>query len=104
MDIDELKQIVTNWASKLPYRVNIYLFGSWAKGTGKDDSDLDIAMSFLEPISDFVWYDFHDKWQNYLTKEIGLPVQLELYEGDRSPHLKKYLDEASIILYSSKEH
>lgn len=108
MNIDKLKKIIVNWASKLPYRVNIYLFGSWVKGTVKNDSDLDIAIEFIDQMSnldrDFLWFDFHDKWQNYLTKEIGLPIQLELYEGDRSPHLKKYLKEASILLYSSKEH
>jgi predicted nucleotidyltransferase len=99
MDHENLKEIIFNWASTLPVKVRVYLFGSRLKGTAKSDSDLDIAIEFLESDDDLMWFDYHDKWQGYLTDKTGLSVDLQLYEGDRSPHLKKYLNDSSIILY-----
>jgi predicted nucleotidyltransferase len=105
---DQVKPIIINWASQLPFEVRIYLFGSWAKGTARSDSDVDIAIEFIEPMSkserDEIWYEFHERWQNDLVRKVGLPVVLQLYEGDMSPHIKQYLKDASIVLYSSEEH
>lgn len=104
MDENRLKQIIIDWASKLPYEVNVFLFGSRLKGTAKQDYDLDIAIEFLEQEEALqLWGEVHEKWQNYLSREIGLKVHLELFEDDKSPNLKAYLNEASILLYSPQE-
>lgn len=101
IDISKLKIQINQWANSLPHKCKIYLFGSYLKGTSSEDSDLDIAVEFLEPYDEFLWYDFSDEWQSCLTENIGIKVQLELYEGERTPHLKKYLEEASMVIYDA---
>ena len=56
----------------------------------------------LEPYQK-LWYDFSDAWQLYLSENIGVKVQLEIYEGKRTPKLKKYLTDASTIIYDASE-
>ncbi|HNX25751.1 MAG TPA: nucleotidyltransferase domain-containing protein [Spirochaetota bacterium] len=41
VDIDNIQKIIL---SKIPDTDSIYLFGSYAKGTARDDSDIDIAV------------------------------------------------------------
>ncbi len=38
---------VIKWASTVPFRIRIYLFGSRINGFPQEDSDLDIALEFL---------------------------------------------------------
>lgn len=102
MDIENLKKIIVDWASKLPYKVNVYMFGSRVKRTEKRDSDLDIAIEFLdEDDAWLLWFGLYEKWQKDLSCRIGMEVDLQLYEGDESEHLQSYLNEASMLLYSS---
>lgn len=104
MDILFLKQIVGHWASELPYKVKVYVFGSQSKGNANANSDVDIAVEFLSPAIEIqrrlLWFDNHDKWEKYLSEAIGIQVDLELYEGDSSPKLKAALSESSILLFS----
>jgi len=85
--------------------MNVYLFGSQSKDNATENSDIDIAVEFLDTLSDtertLLWFDNHDNWENYLTKIVGVQVDLELYRGDASPKLKAALSESSILLYSS---
>ena len=102
VNVENLKKIIENWASKLPYKVNIYMFGSRMKGTSKRDSDLDIAIEFLDENDAWLlWFALYEKWQKDLSCQIGVKVDLQLYEGDESEHLQLYLNEASMLLYSS---
>ena len=101
MEHKNIIETVNLWASQLPFKVRVYFFGSYYKGTAKPDSDLDLAVEFLENhVNAFLlWFDVHEKWQKELSRRFGVPVQLELYEGDKTPHLKKYLQEDSLIIY-----
>lgn len=105
MDIGILKQIVRIWASNLPYKIKVYLFGSQSKGNSTANSDVDIAIEFLPPTIEIqrrlLWFDNHDKWEKYLSDAIGIHVDLELYESDSSPKLKAALSESSTLLFSS---
>jgi predicted nucleotidyltransferase len=103
IDTDQIKEVVNEWAGSLPHKCRVYLFGSYHKGTTDTNSDLDIAVEFLEPYSEFLWYDFSDEWQLCLSKNIGIKVQLEIYEGNRTPNLKRYLTGASTIIYDAYE-
>ena len=48
LDIETAKQIISEWAMKLPVRANVYLFGSQIKGSTNEHSDVDIAVEFPE--------------------------------------------------------
>lgn len=98
LNIDELRRIIHNWASKLPHKPRVYLIGSRAKGTARSDSDVDIVLEFLDCHPLELWGN-SEKWKQHLSRLIDLKVHLELYEGDESPTVKQALNDASVILY-----
>jgi predicted nucleotidyltransferase len=51
--------------------VNIGLFGSYAKGTQKDDSDIDLLVEFEEPR-----FDYLVGLQIYLEKRLNKKIEL----------------------------
>ena len=103
--IEKIIKAIKTWASNLPFRVKIYFFGSRLKNIARSDSDVDIALEFLDSEIKhqqiLLWFDNHDKWEQELSNLLGVEADLELYENDKSPKLKKYLDEASEIIYDS---
>ena len=105
MNNEKIIKTIKTWASNLPFRVKIYFFGSRLKNIARSDSDVDIALEFLDSEIKhqqiLLWFDNHDKWEQELSNLLGVEADLELYENDKSPKLKKYLDEASKIIYDS---
>jgi predicted nucleotidyltransferase len=101
MDIEKIKQFVSPWASSLHFRIKIYFFGSRFKGEHKPDSDYDLAIQFLDNFHHtLTWMDYHDKWQNELSKITGLKIHLLLYDNINI-NTKKYVKEKSVIIYES---
>ena len=73
LKIDTIKEVVSNICSK--YKVNAcYLFGSYAKGKARSDSDIDLMIvSELEGIE---YYQLLGDLENRLKKKIDL-IRLE---------------------------
>lgn len=75
------------------------------KKPNEKNSDVDIAVEILDMMSDsehkLLWYDNHTKWEDFLSKKIGMKVDLQLYEWDKTPSIKRYLKESSIVLFES---
>ncbi len=74
----------------------IVLYGSYAKGTAGDDSDIDIAIIF-DRIGDDYWDSFHKLYK--LRREIDSriePVLLEL-ENDKSGFCEDILKTGTVI-------
>ncbi|MBC8204999.1 nucleotidyltransferase family protein [bacterium] len=75
LKLDEIKQIIDDHRSDIEelYKVNrIGLFGSYVRGEQKDDSDLDVLVSFSEPVSLF-WLV---KVEIFLSEILGIKVDL----------------------------
>lgn len=106
IDIEILKQIIISWARTLPYKVRIHLFGSYLKGEGTP-SDIDISVELLHPFPKDerreIWSDHRPEWERYLCEATGSKIHLCLFEGDDSPKMKIYLQEASLLAYDSTE-
>jgi len=104
MNIKDLNEIIHKWASDLDFRIKVYLFGSRLKGTHRPDSDLDLAIEFLDSWHDaaLLWFDYHEQWQRELSKIIGLKVHLELYDkGNQS--IRAYVNGKAVIIFESPE-
>ncbi|MCX5829201.1 MAG: nucleotidyltransferase domain-containing protein [Deltaproteobacteria bacterium] len=104
MDLENIKQIISNWASGINYRIRVYLFGSRLKGTHRPDSDLDLAIEFLDSWHDttLLWFDFHEQWQNELFELTGFKVDLQLYDLEND-NIRAYIKGKSIIIFESPE-
>lgn len=84
---DDWRKAVAEWAKEKSLITAIYLFGSRAKGTARDDSDIDLAYetraSELE--SPFTVAFFNGKgWQQELQSLLPRPVDFQYAdrEGD----------------------
>lgn len=102
MDTEKLRQIISHWALNLAFRTRIYFYGSRLECTHKPDSDLDLAIEFLDPWIDpgIEWHFVEPQWQHELSNLIGINVHLELYD-DKNEHVKKYVEDKSIIVFEA---
>jgi predicted nucleotidyltransferase len=105
MNIEDLNEIVHKWASGLDFRIKVYLFGSRLKGTHRADSDLDLAIEFLDSWHNttLLWFDFHEQWQNELSELTGLKVDLQLYDFENE-NIRAYIKEKSVLIFEEPEN
>ena len=80
-----------SWAEQTPEVQEAHLFGSYAKGEARTGSDVDIAIrvSFVD------WTFRTPKWEQYLTKAIGLKVNIRTLA---LPNVRRYCAEFSVPL------
>lgn len=82
-------QLVRTWAQSTPEIKRVWIFGSYAYGTPRADSDLDVAVEILPAAIDHwglftFWMRHGDRLQADLRDQFaddfpGLEVNLELY-------------------------
>ena len=83
--------ILKNWAQQTPQIQEAYLFGSYAEGAAHADSDVDIAIR----ASAVDWTFRTAKWEQYLTKAIGVKVNIRTLA---LPNVRRYCAEVSVPL------
>ena len=75
------------------YRVkHLKVFGSYAKNNQKEDSDLDLMVSFEEPPTLLEFIDLKE----YLESITGIKVDLVTEEGI-SPYIKPYIEGVEVL-------
>ena len=104
-DFEELRDLITTWASNIGRRIRVYLFGSRLQGVSTEESDLDLAIEFLdhnEVDSELLWDELADGWQDYLSTLIGLTVDLQLYLRSAATYLELAVNTESKVLFEPK--
>ncbi len=97
MDIELKNNIISLLSSYHPHRVSV--FGSYARGENKEDSDLDILISFNEKISLLKLIQI----QLELSDELGVEVDLVTENSLKNPRLKKSIFEDLITIFDEEE-
>jgi predicted nucleotidyltransferase len=80
-----------------PERIGI--FGSYARGENRKDSDLDILISFKDKISLLRLVQIEQK----LSDELGIKVDLITENGLKNPRLKDFIYQDLITIFNEKE-
>ncbi len=107
MEIAKIVRVLAEWARTKQLILRVYVFGSRARGTQRDNGDLDLAVE-LDPRSfpgaddsgGFATWMFETKgWKEELESLIPLKIQLEYYHGDETPTVHAGVQESSILAY-----
>lgn len=77
------------WAAAHDSIRELWLFGSRAKGTAREDSDVDLALSLAPPAGDHDWalgayVSLHRKWREELAAIVGRPISFGALNDGRS--------------------
>ncbi|MGC2354137.1 MAG: nucleotidyltransferase domain-containing protein [Candidatus Udaeobacter sp.] len=81
--------ILRTWAEQTPQVQEAHLFGSYAKGEARADSDVDIAIR----ASAVDWTFRTAKWEECLTKAMGVKVNIRTLA---LPNVRRYCQEFSM--------
>ncbi len=99
------KRAFRTWARNEPLIKEVYLFGSRAKGTAKQESDVDIAIRFTLPnaLVSAAFSQIGPVWQSVLIQMTGLSVGLAHLAGDEiTPIHEAAVREHGIRLYPQR--
>lgn len=96
LTIQQIKDVVTDYFKDKPVK-EVYLFGSYARGEARENSDVDILYRLNEDagLSYFGLARFLVDLEERLVSKIDLVDDRLLY-----PRLRKYVDEDKILIYS----
>lgn len=101
----QLAAKIAIWGATKPLIKRIHVFGSRIRGDHKPESDIDIAIE-LDPAecrpgeSWYTIWTFKTKgWMDELQDLMPYEVDLDGYNGENTPTIRKGLQEASVIVY-----
>lgn len=99
--LKRVQPILRQWVADNPHIGELRLFGSYAKGTARSDSDLDIAVRVVRKKAGdtTVWVTacFEcPEWEKELTQLLGVQADVEDITAE---HVAQYVQEASILVY-----
>jgi uncharacterized protein len=108
MDIETLTKKLSSWAADKPLVNRLWIFGSRARGDHHPGSDLDIAIELdLAAASGLdesgglaTWMFDTDGWQQELQQLTGLAVDMQHFDGPRTPTIQSGLDHSSLLVYA----
>ena len=95
-NVEDIEKIIEREKEKLlrGYKIkNIGIFGSYAKNSAKEKSDIDLIVEFEEPVSLLGVI----KAENYLTELLGIKVDLVSKEDIRKELKETHLKEVIYI-------
>lgn len=98
MDHSEIFQKLVEYL--IPYQPEkVSVFGSYARGDQRPQSDLDVLVKFSAPVSFLKLV----KIEQQLSDLLGVKVELLTDNSLRNPKLRKYVYEHLIVLYPNEK-
>ena len=106
LDLEVVKKRARMWAEKNPLVRSLVIYGSYAKGNARPESDLDLAVDIWPARRDSdsatTWMLSGTKWQRELAALLEFPkVHLEWLDadGDDTPTVEAGVNESAIEVY-----
>jgi len=100
--IAKVRKVINEWVAYYPRIIKVCLFGSYVKRDKPVVGDIDIAMEISHKEGDTVfgfWCSEKDRMEKQLTHFLNYKADLHRSDGERTPTIKKGLDEGSILIY-----
>ncbi len=83
-----IEQTITEYFSKQPEVIAVYLFGSYARNRSRLDSDVDLAILFASNIKPELFYNLEMKYFQELSRKI--PKNFDVVNLNRAGELLVY--------------
>jgi len=94
--LDEIKEVLNKHKEELKRRYGVKeigIFGSFARGEEKDDSDVDILVEFDGPIGFFKFLELEEFLSNLISRKVDLVSKKAL-----KPHIGKHILEEVVTV------
>jgi predicted nucleotidyltransferase len=94
--LDEIKEVLDKHKEELKRRYGVKeigIFGSFARGEEKDDSDVDILVEFDGPIGFFKFLELEEFLSNLIGRKVDLVSKKAL-----KPHIGKHILEEVVTV------
>ena len=98
LTVQQIKDTVTDYFKDKPVK-SVYLFGSYARGDAKEDSDVDLLVEFDDSKKRLSFFDvlrFKVGLEDKFNRNVELVEEGFLYEGFR-----KFVNEDKFQIYQS---
>lgn len=96
LTIKQIKDVITDYFKDKPVD-KVFLFGSYARGDAREDSDIDILFSLNE--NSGISYFNLAKYLVDLEEKLSAKIDL-VNDGSLYPRLRKFVDEDKILMFS----
>ena len=96
LSVAEIKTVVESIVKGTKVR-KLVLFGSYAKGTASEDSDIDLFMASNGEITGLAFYDLKSKIEDAFNMEIDMFPDLDIIPG--SP-MARQINETGVVIYN----
>ena len=100
-DLDRMISLLRQWAEENPCIGEVYVYGSYARGKARPNSDLDVAVRVIRkrPGDSSVYTTYiaeAGEWEADLTQRLGIQVDLD---DVTAPSVSEWVRECSIPVY-----
>lgn len=93
-NIEKIRQLL--FSSKVE---EAYVFGSAAKGTFNETSDVDFLVRFSNDLTPLekgeMWWNLHDELRNFLKREVDIVTINSL----KNPYFIKEINDTKVLIY-----
>ena len=99
-NLESVKRILKNQKSVLKTRFKIKdigVFGSYARGEERPDSDIDILVEFTEPVGFFAFLDVEEYLEKILNNNVDLVTKKALKPKIGERVIREIVDRKSVV-------
>ncbi len=101
-DLNTIKASIEKWATNIQTIRSVWFFGSRAKKTNRDDSDLDVAIELIytDPDSALAhWMFDREKWLKEIQEFSIISIDLQWYHPEVTPTIAQGICETSMKIF-----
>jgi len=91
---------IARWAERVPEIRRVVLFGSYAKGTATNDSDVDLAIEMSDDSDARSSFAARfSTWETELFEITRLDVSLDLLHPVQAPHTYAFVQACYVVIF-----
>ena len=102
ISINQICEVVTEWAVSHPEIERVFLFGSRARGDSTPDSDVDLAVVVVGILCEnaYTRYVFNkNAWKDQLRLALGLSINIVRLTENGKPEIQESIARDGMLLY-----